>query len=189
MKKIVTGFVVQEFDEATKVCESQEFISGDIVEWEDECGNGLDPLDGHKYCPYEMEQPKKPMDKLDLLFIRACKSGNALKRVQSVYRRYYYGLADSYDCMANILLDICEKYDLIKMSFLISELDPRLPINAYKLANLPIEEYHLQVCRIFISKIRCSRVDKFDGFKSPCRFNKRHIEKEIRSALKGNNSK
>ena len=30
------------------------------------------------------------MNKLDMLFIRACKARDAKKRIKSIYRRYYY---------------------------------------------------------------------------------------------------
>lgn len=38
IKKITTGFVVQEFDTETKQFISQEFIAGDDVEFENEIG-------------------------------------------------------------------------------------------------------------------------------------------------------
>lgn len=41
VRKITTGFVVQEFDGDTGRCVSQEFIAGDQVDWEDRQGNAI----------------------------------------------------------------------------------------------------------------------------------------------------
>ena len=64
VRKITTGFVVQEFDAETGRCVSQEFVAGDQVEWEDRQGNaisdgdfGLD-LEG-LYHPLEMKAPEE----------------------------------------------------------------------------------------------------------------------------------
>lgn len=64
VRKITTGFVVQEFDAETGRCVSQEFIAGDQVDWEDRQGNtisdgdfGID-LEG-LYYPLEMKQPEE----------------------------------------------------------------------------------------------------------------------------------
>lgn len=64
VRKITTGFVVQEFDAETGRCVSQEFIAGDQVEFEDRQGNsisdgdfGID-LEG-LYFPLEMKQPEE----------------------------------------------------------------------------------------------------------------------------------
>jgi len=64
VRKITTGFVVQEFDADTGHCVSQEFIAGDQVEWEDRQGNaisdgdfGID-LEG-LYHPMEMKKPEE----------------------------------------------------------------------------------------------------------------------------------
>jgi len=64
VRKITTGFVVQEFDADTGRCVSQEFVAGEQVEWEDRQGNaisdgdfGID-LEG-LYHPMEMKQPEE----------------------------------------------------------------------------------------------------------------------------------
>jgi len=60
--KITTGFVIQKYitlKNGTTVCQNQEFVAGDPVEYEDEQGNSI-TTDTSKeiYCPFEMMQPK-----------------------------------------------------------------------------------------------------------------------------------
>lgn len=64
VRKITTGFVVQEFDADTGRCLLQEFVAGNQVAFEDRQGNpisdgdyGID-LDG-LYYPLEMKQPEE----------------------------------------------------------------------------------------------------------------------------------
>jgi hypothetical protein len=57
-KKIIVGFVVQTFDNETKKCIHQEFVSGDDITYENDNG---DTLDNHEelYFPLEMKQSEK----------------------------------------------------------------------------------------------------------------------------------
>ena len=60
-KKITTGFVIQNYitlPNGTTVCQSQEFIAGDQVDYEDKEGNPV-KVDTAKevYCPFEMKAP------------------------------------------------------------------------------------------------------------------------------------
>jgi len=61
INKITTGFVVQEFDEVTKKCVSQEFVAGDEVEWEALDGMPIDDelvnVETLPYQPFNMVQP------------------------------------------------------------------------------------------------------------------------------------
>ncbi|MBY0523627.1 MAG: hypothetical protein K2R98_09510 [Gemmataceae bacterium] len=64
VRKITTGFVVQEFDSDTGRCLSQEFVAGDQVEWEDRQGNAVSDGDfgidlAGLYFPLEMKQPEE----------------------------------------------------------------------------------------------------------------------------------
>ena len=61
-KKITTGFVIQDYvtlPNGTSVCQGQEFIAGDQVDYEDSDGNlvSVDTLK-EEYCPFEMMQQK-----------------------------------------------------------------------------------------------------------------------------------
>ena len=67
------------------------------------------------------------MDKVQQLFVRACKSGKGLKRVESVYRRFYSkGLSyqEQRRAIISLLLDICAKYCPIDTKELVNKLNP-----------------------------------------------------------------
>ena len=59
--KITHGFVIQQFNNVGE-CIGQEFVAGDIVEYETEYGDPINVMDmpknGDKYFPFEMEQPQ-----------------------------------------------------------------------------------------------------------------------------------
>ena len=54
-KKITHGYVVQTYRD--NICVSQEFVSEDIVNYEDDYGNPCDPIDDERYQPFDMLQP------------------------------------------------------------------------------------------------------------------------------------
>ena len=62
VKKITTGFVIQEYDVDAKEWISQEFVAGDQVEWEDENGEATAAV--CDYLPFNMDQP--PLRHLNL---------------------------------------------------------------------------------------------------------------------------
>ena len=72
INKITTGFVVQQFDTDKGKYVSQEFVAGNLVEYEDKSGNAVDSSlmqseDGTKpYLPFDMQQPqhKRSLDEL-----------------------------------------------------------------------------------------------------------------------------
>lgn len=64
IRKITHGYVVQTYDTDLQCCIRQEFIAGDLVEYEDAQGNIIEPEDGittafvmQTYQPYHMVQP------------------------------------------------------------------------------------------------------------------------------------
>ena len=64
LKKITVGFVIQDFDEKTGKCVSQEFVAGEQVDWENEKGETINPfefstiVDGDfNFFPFRMVQP------------------------------------------------------------------------------------------------------------------------------------
>ena len=67
VRKITTGYVVQEYDTAKKEWISQEFIAGDQVDWEDENGEYVDDVDS--YLPMNMVQPDE-INMVDMLKTR-----------------------------------------------------------------------------------------------------------------------
>lgn len=64
IKKITTGFVIQEFDTDTQLFTSQEFFAGDDIDYEDESGNPVNSKDmessdgSEPYLPFDMLQPE-----------------------------------------------------------------------------------------------------------------------------------
>lgn len=110
------------------------------------------------------------VDKIELLFIRACKSYDSHKRVHSVYNRfYYYGAAVDYAHVSNILLSICKKYDLITLEKMVDGLNPA---NAWKYGLDDGEgvSYHRQLCNFLISEIRLTEVSKLPEYIAPSKF-------------------
>lgn len=65
--KITSGHVTQEYDPETKQCIGQCFTAGDLVEWEDENGKPITPLDSEFYQPFGMEQPETKKDPNEIL--------------------------------------------------------------------------------------------------------------------------
>ena len=65
INKITTGYVIQTFNTETQKYEGQNFIAGDQVDYEDEDGNPVDPVDAgmqkengeEPYLPFDMVQP------------------------------------------------------------------------------------------------------------------------------------
>ena len=59
LKKITVGFVIQDFDEKTGKCISQEFVAVDQVDWEDENGEAIVSPGGEGfYFEFNMVQPE-----------------------------------------------------------------------------------------------------------------------------------
>lgn len=112
------------------------------------------------------------MDNTDQLLIRACKSLSPQTRIVSVYRRQYYTPKNLnpvalYRSVADILLSLVIKYDVVDVRGLITELNPEyrwyhgLGENA---------TYHEQLMCVLISMIRHTEVSKFPGYRAPISF-------------------
>lgn len=67
INKITNGFVSQLFDTETGKYTHQEFVAGDPVEYEDQTGNPVDPVEcgmqaangTEPYLPFDMLQPSE----------------------------------------------------------------------------------------------------------------------------------
>ena len=109
------------------------------------------------------------MDKLDILFIRACKVNNNEQRLKSLYRRFY--LIDLQDVseiyIINKLARLCDKYCSFKTIELVSELSPD-----YIRWKFDKKEYTFneKCLKVLIMKIRFLDVSKLDGFIVPAFF-------------------
>ena len=68
VRKITSGFVVQEYDTELREWVSQEFVASDSVEWEDENGEYIDMgiapkiMFNTSYLPFVMVQPQDDND-------------------------------------------------------------------------------------------------------------------------------
>lgn len=104
--------------------------------------------------------------KINALFIRACKAKNPSGRVHSVYRRFYM-ISDRSQCegyIADILVQICEKHQLLTLTQLINQLSPA---NEWM---YPGETYWQKVCQVLISTIGHTRMDKFSDYPKPLKY-------------------
>ena len=106
------------------------------------------------------------MDKVQALIIRACKSNSTQYRLKRIYQSVYYGNYDPCHMLV-ILLDIVEKYKLVRLRYLIQELNPA---NAWKYGASVEDSYEERACKAFISIIRLTEVAKFEGLPIPSRF-------------------
>lgn len=92
------------------------------------------------------------MEKLEILFIRACKSRNPERRLKSVYKRFYYPKPKQ-EYIANVLMSICEKYDPVP---------PTRFVNP-SLARVSIEtDYWSTVTQVILGHIRFSSVEPWN---------------------------
>jgi len=110
------------------------------------------------------------MNKQRQLLIRACKSKNPLKRLRSIYRRFYLDRFTDYEFYAHVggfLLDICVDYDLYPLTKFVSDLEPKLSWMHGIPKNAPYKKRVLMLC---ISKIKLTETSKFQGLTRPLRF-------------------
>tara|TARA_R110002072_G_scaffold299355_1_gene474686 strand:+ start:1313 stop:1645 length:333 start_codon:yes stop_codon:yes gene_type:complete len=108
------------------------------------------------------------MNKIDQLFIRACKSRNPKKRVLSVYRRFYCSRDNVEFYVAGTLTDIVDKNLDYSASDMLSDMNPD---NAWRWVEGDAS-YWERVNAVLISKIRLSKIDKFEGLTAPLMFKK-----------------
>lgn len=110
------------------------------------------------------------MDKIEQLFIRACKAKDPLKRVKNVYCRFYLPAYIKEDGVhiTNILLNICEKYQVCSLTKTVNALNPN---NGY-FRTVDSRSYHERCVDVFIGFIRLSEVNKFPGLTTPAMFRK-----------------
>ena len=108
------------------------------------------------------------MNKLDMLYVRACKSENPQERLKTLYGRFY-ALSrhdDIEDYIINNLCRICEEYDLLTLSDYVNSMRPH---NVWKYKNDDDDNPTLWV---LINAIRYTAKDEFPGLISPSRFAK-----------------
>jgi hypothetical protein len=104
------------------------------------------------------------MDKLDQLFIRACKVENSEKRLQSVYRRFYLPYEQSTVQIIPILARIIDENLSYKVVDILTDMSP----SSIKVCESMT--YYEKCLSVLISKIRYANINEFDGLTRPLKF-------------------
>jgi hypothetical protein len=108
------------------------------------------------------------MDKVEALIIRACKSLSQERRLKRIYKSVYYGQFDPKHMLV-ILIEIAEKYQLIRLRKLVEELNPN---NAWKYGGKESNSYEEKACKCLISVIRLTEVSRLPDYPIPAKFRK-----------------
>lgn len=114
------------------------------------------------------------LDKIQVLFVRACKTSSADYRLKRLYKAFYFGgyekIEDfkNYSHLARILMDICKSQNLIDPEKLVEELDPN---HCWKY-NYGVDSegeynYWRHVMWVLIDRIRHSPTNLFEGYIQP----------------------
>ena len=106
------------------------------------------------------------MEKLEMLFIRACKSDNPYERVQKVYRRFYGDYAESDRFIIQILSDICDKYRPFKTIDLIDR--------TRGICTSSCPPHSKEIVLMLVNRLWLIRVTDLSGYIPPLRFRKRY---------------
>lgn len=106
------------------------------------------------------------MNKIDQLFIRACKSLEPSVRIESVYRRFY-AVKPHPTYICGVLANVCSKYLKIDLVEIIDSLNP---LDIWKYGGSLESSYHENVVKVLISKIRLTKVSVFPGLSTPRMF-------------------
>lgn len=121
------------------------------------------------------------MRKIDILLVRACKSGNPRKRLSSIYKRFYsriyYGVSSEaeYSLLSNDIMSMLERSNISWGKQLTNALYPKVRI----LNNSDGTEYWEYVLSTLVRIVRYSDPEKFKGYIAPSRFR----TKRLRSAF------
>lgn len=109
------------------------------------------------------------MDKTEQLVIRACKSLNPDRRLQSVYRRFYFsgGSDHSKVGLARILSRVCDTYLNVPMSTLLNAFHPD---NRCTFGADETDDYWSSVIKFLTQQIRLSERARFPGLTPPAMF-------------------
>jgi hypothetical protein len=110
------------------------------------------------------------MTTMEMLLIRACKSHNPPKRLDTLLKRFY--LKDYNPGLPISLLgDLCDKYKLISVYDIIQRLSPNF--YHFMLPNdVEPDSYDTRCLKALISIVRLSSVDKLPGYIGKTRHNR-----------------
>jgi len=104
------------------------------------------------------------MNKINQLFIRACKSKDPGKRLKSIRRRFYIRLHNDNKFILIKLAELCDEYSPIKGTKLIEEL-----LHPFVMRESSLED---KLLHIYLNQIRFTEVKSFPGLTPPAMFRK-----------------
>ena len=110
------------------------------------------------------------MNKLDNLFIRACKADDPMTRLVSVHRRMYLvTCSDPFIHIKHILCKLCMKYDVVGLDRFI---DSMCPTNNWMYGPVDLD-FNEKTVRVLMTALRLSSMKKFpDTYRKPACFRK-----------------
>lgn len=110
------------------------------------------------------------MNKIDQLFIRACKlssQGDCLQRLRRVYKRFYLREGDCIPHICGVLLRLCEEHSVGSLSKVLIRMHPSEQL----FSGIEDEDsYEMKVVKVLLGEIRYSHRDNFKGMQIPTRF-------------------
>lgn len=105
------------------------------------------------------------MTKIDMLFVRACKSKNPINRIYKIHKKFYCLGSDSCQnkrAVIGILSDIIEGSNPLKTLEGIQLALDMNSVNCVDFNDKMIEKLSSRICN--------TKVSNFDGFITPCSF-------------------
>ena len=115
----------------------------------------------------------KELSKTQTLFVRACKSNNAERKLKRLYKSIYYPeYSDS--AMLSILLTVVENHNLVSLWSLVKEYAD--PEKGWQFGSDSDEPYETRMVKAMTSIIRLAAIDKLPGYIKPLRWRRRQGE-------------
>lgn len=107
------------------------------------------------------------MTRLEMLFIRACKSNNADRRINRLYKMFYHSKIEDIN-IARILLRIAEKYAQdMQLDLMLTDLAPG---NGWRFGCDDETPYYTKVRKLMASRIRLTQVSVMPDLILPARW-------------------
>lgn len=114
----------------------------------------------------------KAMDKIDQLFVRACKSeGDSIGKLERIYKRFYLNRHNVEGFLAGVLTRIADSYLNLKASDLIYAYDPE---EAWRYGIEDADSHSMKTIKILVSKIALTKTDSFPGITAPAKLRRRY---------------
>ena len=123
------------------------------------------------------------MDKIEMLFVRACKSINPQQRMKSVYKKFYLGSDIEFERNINMILaDIIDEYFPMKIEDYIRSLSEKkwLDESYNPKPKTPIDDWEYTL-DVLINHIRFIKSDQFleSGCILPRKFRSHDIKEDV----------